>query len=65
MILYDKSLVIKSGSYSLTWSQSNYRDIHRPYGTMQDVHHLIDELKARDMKLIMDLVVNHTSTQVR
>ncbi|KAM0084364.1 hypothetical protein ACKRZS_003399 [Fusarium odoratissimum] len=30
---------------------------------MQDVHHLIDELKARDMKLIMDLVVNHTSTQ--
>lgn len=32
---------------------------------MQDVHHLIDELKARDMKLIMDLVVNHTSTEVR
>uniref|UniRef100_A0A0D2YF71 Glycosyl hydrolase family 13 catalytic domain-containing protein n=1 Tax=Fusarium oxysporum (strain Fo5176) TaxID=660025 RepID=A0A0D2YF71_FUSOF len=30
---------------------------------MQDVHHLIDELKARDMKLIMDLVFNHTSTQ--
>lgn len=32
---------------------------------MQDVHQLIDELKARDMKLIMDLVVNHTSTEVR
>ncbi|KAG4276038.1 hypothetical protein FPRO04_14294 [Fusarium proliferatum] len=30
---------------------------------MQDVHNLIDELKARDMKLIMDLVVNHTSTE--
>jgi hypothetical protein len=26
---------------------------------------LIDELKHRDMKLIMDLVVNHTSDQVR
>jgi pullulanase/glycogen debranching enzyme len=32
---------------------------------MQDVHHLIDELKVRDMKLIMDLVVNHTSNEVR
>jgi oligo-1,6-glucosidase len=32
---------------------------------MDDVHHLINELKVRDMKLVMDLVVNHTSNQVR
>ncbi|KAM0234621.1 hypothetical protein ACHAP5_010015 [Fusarium lateritium] len=41
----------------------NYRDIHRPYGTLEDVDRLIHELKQRDMKLIMDLVVNHTSDQ--
>lgn len=49
----------------LTWLKSNYRDIHRPYGTLDDVDHLIKELKQRGMKLIMDLVVNHTSNQVR
>ncbi|MCJ1480297.1 hypothetical protein MMC06_000452 [Schaereria dolodes] len=31
------------------------------YGTIEDVDHLIVELKKRDMKLMMDLVVNHTS----
>ena len=44
--------------------QSNYRRIHRPYGTIDDVCRLITDLTARDMKLIMDLVVNHTSDQV-
>lgn len=31
---------------------------------MADVDELIAELKKRDMKLMMDLVVNHTSDQV-
>ena len=44
---------------------SDYRDIHRPYGTLADVENLIGELHKRDMKLVMDLVVNHTSDQVR
>ena len=47
------------------WVQSDYYDIHRPFGTMDDVHHLIAELKRRGMKLVMDLIVNHTSNQVR
>jgi glycosidase len=45
--------------------QSDYYDIHPPFGTMTDVDRLINELKRRDMKLVMDLVVNHTSTEVR
>lgn len=45
-------------------TQSDYRDIHPPYGTMDDVDNLIQELKNRDMKLVMDLVVNHTSHEV-
>lgn len=52
-------------SQLITLSQSNYRDIHPPYGTMKDVDRLIQELKLRNMKLIMDLVVNHTSNQVK
>ncbi|KAI1067475.1 hypothetical protein LB506_003873 [Fusarium annulatum] len=58
-----KTCLMRSDASNLTSALSNYRGIHRPYGTMQDVHQLIDELKARDMKLIMDLVVNHTSTE--
>lgn len=31
---------------------------------MKDVENLIAELNKRDMHLVMDLVVNHTSDQV-
>lgn len=31
---------------------------------MEDVDHLVAELHKRDMRLVMDLVVNHTSDQV-
>lgn len=55
----------ESDGYLLSWFQSNYRDIDRRYGTMDDVDRLISELKQRNMKLIMDLVVNHTSDQVK
>jgi oligo-1,6-glucosidase len=33
------------------------------YGSLEDVDNLISELKKRDMKLMMDLVVNHTSEE--
>ncbi|KAK3694180.1 glycoside hydrolase superfamily [Podospora appendiculata] len=42
---------------------SNYKEIYPPYGTLEDVDRLIQELHKRDMKLVMDLVVNHTSEQ--
>ena len=44
---------------------SDYKAIDPIYGTLEDVDDLIDELKKRGMKLMMDLVVNHTSDQVR
>lgn len=40
-----------------------YRNIMQEFGTMEDVEKLISELKKRDMKIIMDLVVNHTSDE--
>lgn len=40
---------------------TDYYGIHPDYGTMEDMDRLIVELHRRDMKLIMDLVINHTS----
>jgi len=40
---------------------SDYRAIHDEYGTLEDWEELLNEIHARDMKLVMDLVVNHTS----
>lgn len=42
---------------------ADYKDIDPKYGTMADVDRLLDELKKRNMRLMMDLVVNHTSDQ--
>ncbi|WP_028784267.1 alpha,alpha-phosphotrehalase [Thalassobacillus devorans] len=41
---------------------SDYYDIHPEYGTMKDFDELITGVHDRGMKLIMDIVVNHTST---
>ena len=43
---------------------ADYKLIDPRYGTNEDIEVLIAELKKRDMKLMMDLVVNHTSDQV-
>ena len=44
---------------------SDYRSIHEPYGTVEDIEKLIEGCHERGMKFVMDLVVNHTSDQVR
>ncbi|KPH79253.1 glycoside hydrolase family 13 protein [Oceanobacillus caeni] len=40
---------------------SDYQGISAEYGTMEDFDELLEEVHARGMKLIMDLVINHTS----
>ncbi len=42
---------------------SDYCAIAPEFGTMADFEELLRELHARGMKLVMDLVVNHTSDQ--
>lgn len=44
---------------------SNYKAINPMYGTMTDWEDLIAEVHRRGMKLMMDMVFNHTSSQVR
>lgn len=42
---------------------SDYEDIASIFGTMEDMEKLISEGQKRDIKIIMDLVVNHTSDE--
>jgi alpha-glucosidase len=51
----------KSGGVDMGYDVIDYRDIDAQYGTVQDVERFIDELRKRGLRLIMDLVVNHTS----
>lgn len=41
----------------------DYKKIMAEFGTMEDFDELLDEIHKRDMKLIVDLVVNHTSDE--
>jgi oligo-1,6-glucosidase len=42
---------------------SDYQDVDPLFGTLADLDELISELHARGMRLVMDLVVNHTSDE--
>lgn len=42
---------------------SDYENIDSIFGTLQDFDELMDQAHKRDMKVIMDLVPNHTSDQ--
>ncbi|MDX5630250.1 MULTISPECIES: alpha-glucosidase [unclassified Brenneria] len=41
----------------------NYRKVMAEFGTMEDFDRMLSEIKRRNMKLIIDLVVNHTSDE--
>src|SRR5450432_1207960 len=41
----------------------NYRKVMAEFGTMADFDELLKGIKRRNMKLILDLVVNHTSDE--
>lgn len=42
---------------------SNYYEILPDFGTMEDMEKLIEEAKKRDIHIMMDLVINHTSDE--
>lgn len=42
---------------------SDYYDISYEFGTMADFDELVEEAKKRNIKIILDLVVNHTSDE--
>jgi maltose alpha-D-glucosyltransferase/alpha-amylase len=42
---------------------AEYRDVHPEYGKMEDVRRFISEAHKRGLKVITELVINHTSDQ--
>jgi maltose alpha-D-glucosyltransferase / alpha-amylase len=50
---------MRDGGYDI----SDYYDVHPDYGTVDDVRRFVDEAHRRGMRVIMDLVINHTSDQ--
>ena len=42
---------------------AEYRDVHPEYGTMEDLRQLIEAAHERNLRVITELVINHTSDQ--
>lgn len=57
------SPIFKSPMKDNGYDISDYYDINPEMGTMDDLKELIKESHKREMKVIMDFVVNHTSDQ--
>ena len=57
------SPIYKSPGIDNGYDIADYEAIDPQYGTMQDMDKLICEAKKRGIRIIMDLVVNHTSDQ--
>ncbi|KAF5623198.1 trehalose-6-phosphate hydrolase [Fusarium sp. NRRL 52700] len=57
------SPIFKSPQVDMGYDISDYYTIDPPYGDVSDVDVLKDKLHERGMKLVLDLVMNHTSDQ--
>ncbi len=44
---------------------ADYRSIHPDYGTLDDFRHLVEEAHKQGLKIVVELVPNHTSDQHR
>lgn len=51
----------KKGSLGCPYANRDYRAVNPEYGTMDDFRRLCDEIHARGMKVMIDVVYNHTS----
>lgn len=57
------SPIYESPMVDFGYDISNYEKINPLFGTMKDFNELMEEATARGIKIVMDLVVNHTSDQ--
>ncbi|KAL4064774.1 glycoside hydrolase family 13 protein [Scleroderma yunnanense] len=57
------SPIYRSPQADMGYDISDYRDIDPRYGTLGDWDRLLQAIHKRGMKLMMDLVVNHTSDE--
>ena len=57
------SPVYRSPQYDNGYDISDYQDIDPLFGTMEDMDRLIREAASRGIRIIMDLVLNHTTDE--
>jgi alpha-glucosidase len=57
------SPIFSSSMADFGYDISDYEDIHPLFGKMRDFDDLLQEVHSRGMKLLLDLVPNHTSDQ--
>ena len=59
------SPVFKSPQADNGYDISDYRDIDPTFGSLDDMEELINEAKKRNIRIMMDLVLNHSSNEHR
>lgn len=57
------SPLYKSPDFDYGYDISDYKAIDEKFGTMADFDRLLEECHQRDLKVIMDMVLNHTSIE--
>ncbi|MBP3475108.1 MAG: alpha-glucosidase [Lachnospiraceae bacterium] len=57
------SPVYQSPNDDMGYDISDYRAIMKEFGTMEDYDHMLEEAHSLGIKIMMDLVVNHTSDE--
>lgn len=57
------SPIYPSPNFDFGYDISDYQAINPEFGTMADFERLIAEAKKRNIRIVMDLVVNHTSSE--
>ena len=61
MPIYPMGQIQKKGSEGSPYAVRDYYEIDHSYGSKEDLHQLIAEAHRRKMKVILDVVLNHTS----
>lgn len=54
--------IMPSPSYH-KYDVTDYKAVHPDYGTMEDFKNLIKEAHKKDIKIVIDLIINHTSSE--
>lgn len=57
------SSIFKSPNFDNGYDVSDYKAVNPEYGTLEDLEQLIEEAGKRNISIILDIVLNHTSEQ--
>ncbi|MBT0810572.1 alpha-amylase [Litoribacter ruber] len=54
--------IMPSPSYH-KYDVTDYKEIHPDYGTLEDFKKLIEEAHRKDIRIVIDMIINHTSSE--